>query len=88
MDRDRWDGEYGTNFAIPGFGRWVRDMQVPWWVAELRNSYPAGGLHQTGAVPHKTHPVQFTPEPIHPLGMGMNGCDEFKDMVELLVHGR
>lgn len=80
---DRWDGEYGSNFAIPGFTDWVRDMKVPWWVADLRLSY-LPYLHSR-RVPHEPHAVQPRPKPVDPLGVGMDGLEEFKDLVQLLV---
>ena len=80
---DRWDGEYGSNFAIPGFTDWVRDMKVPWWVADLRLSY-FPYLHPR-RVPHEPHGVKPRPEPVDPLGVGMNGPEEFQDLVQLLV---
>jgi hypothetical protein len=80
---DRWDGEYGSNFAIPGFTDWVRDMKVPWWVADLRLSY-LSYLHPR-RVPHEPHGVKPRPEPVDPLGVGMNGPEEFQDLVQLLV---
>ena len=75
---DGWEGEYGSNFAIPGFRCWVRDMKVPWWVGDLRGSY-------LGRVPDKANPVKSTPEPVDPLGVGMNGREEFEDLVHLLL---
>lgn len=36
---DVWSGEYGTNFAIPGFLLWVRDMKLPYFIAEIRGAY-------------------------------------------------
>ena len=76
-----WDGEYGTNFAIPGFTDWVRDMKVPWWVADLRNSY----LHYSGRVAHQPHVLKLHPQPVDPLGVGMDGLEEFQDLVQLLL---
>jgi hypothetical protein len=78
---DRWDGEYGSNFAIPGFTDWVRDMKVPWWVADLRLSY----LLHPRRVPHEPHGVKPRPESVDPLSVGMNGLEEFQDLVKLLV---
>ena len=78
---DRWDGEYGSNFAIPGLTLWVRDMKIPWWLADLRSSYL-----NTGSVAHKSHVVKPRPEPVNPLGVGMNGLEELQDLVELLLH--
>ena len=77
---DRWDGEYGSNFLIPGFADWVRDMQIPWWVADLRLSY----LHPR-RVAHESHVLKLHPEPVDPLGVGMDGLEEFQDLVQLLV---
>lgn len=76
----RWDGEYGSNFAIPGFTDWVRDMKVPWWVADLRLSY----LHPR-RVTHQPQVLKLHPEPVDPLGMGMDGLEQFQDLVQLLV---
>ena len=39
--RATFAGEYGTNFAIPGFLQWVQDMRVPWWIATMRNEWMA-----------------------------------------------
>ena len=78
-----WDGEYGSNFFIPGFADWVRDMQIPWWVADLRNSYRDG----LRLVPHQAQPVHLAPQVVDPLGVGMNGRQEFEDLVELLLNG-
>ena len=75
-----WDGEYGTNFAIPGFTDWVRDMKVPWWVADLRNSY----LH-SGRVAHQPHVLKLHPQPVDPLSVGVDGLEEFQDLVQLLL---
>ena len=75
-----WDGEYGTNFAIPGFTDWVRDMKVPWWVADLRLSY----LHPR-RVAHESHVLKLHPESVDPFGVGMDGFEEFQDLVQLLV---
>ena len=36
---DTWEGEYGTNFAIPGFTQWASDMKLPLFVCEIRASY-------------------------------------------------
>ena len=80
---DRWDGEYGSNFAIPGFTDWVRDMKVPWWVADLRLSY-LPYLHPR-RVPHEPQGLKFHTQPVDPLGVGMNGPEEFQDLVQLLV---
>ena len=35
---DPFFGEYGTNMYIPGIREWARDMRLPWWVVEMRNS--------------------------------------------------
>ena len=78
---DRWDGEYGSNFAIPGLTLWVRDMKIPWWLADLRSSYL-----NTGSVAHKSHVLKLHSEPVNPLGVGMNGLEEFQDLVELPLH--
>ena len=80
MSTVQWDGEYGSNFAIPGFTDWVRDMKVPWWVADLRNSY----LH-SGGVAHQPHVLKLHPQPVDPLSVGMDGLEEFQDLVKLLV---
>jgi len=80
---DRWDGEYGSNFAIPGFTDWVRDMKVPWWVADLRLSY-LPYLHPR-RVPHESKVLNLHTQSVDPLGVGMNGPEEFQDLVKLLV---
>ena len=41
---DVWSGEYGTNFAIPGFLLWVRDMKLPYFIAEIRGAYVGKAL--------------------------------------------
>ena len=76
-----WDGEYGSNFLIPGFCDWVRDMKIPWWVADLRNSF------QLRRVSHEPKPVQPRAEAVDPLGVGMHGADEFEELVDLLLNG-
>ena len=80
MSTVQWDGEYGSNFAIPGFTDWVRDMKVPWWGADLRLSY----LH-SGGVAHQPHVLKLHPQPVDPLSVGMDGLEEFQDLVKLLV---
>ena len=78
---DRWDGEYGTNFAIPNFTLWVRDMKIPWWLADLRGSYL-----NAASVADKSHAVKPAPQPVDPLGMSMNRLQQFEELVELLLH--
>ncbi len=41
---DVWSGEYGTNFAIPGFLLWVQDMKLPYFIAEIRGAYVGKAL--------------------------------------------
>ena len=36
---DTWEGEYGTNFAIPGFTQWAADMKLPFFSCEIRAPY-------------------------------------------------
>ena len=36
---DTWEGEYGTNFAIPGFTQWAADMKLPFFLCKIRASY-------------------------------------------------
>ena len=36
-DADPFWGEYGTNARIPGISQWVKDMRIPYWIAEMRN---------------------------------------------------
>jgi hypothetical protein len=36
---DTWEGEYGTNFAIPGFTQWAADIKLPFFSCEIRAPY-------------------------------------------------
>ena len=36
---DEFNGEYGTNHAIPNMHLWVQDMRTPWWLACMRNEF-------------------------------------------------